>query len=394
MTRCKLFLINLLFIFVSAVAFGQSNSQDDSITAHFLMDETNGFQLLEETPDSLVLYNEEYQITIISKLADINSYNSSETYLKEMMEKISTVYEECDFVWNNRACAFGTFEMTMDTNYSGLSMVVPSYDNQHYLLFLGYAPASNQSFTQSIIMSCLNSICLDYSEYYTPGPVTTFACPLGNSKEFTIKIEEDEIKSTINEYDEDAAEFLIEMEYTILRLQKYNSDDERIAAWQRYYRIIYRDNYGRIEKVLGDIINYYYPLAGKPDKQNEIVFAQKILSWVQNFQYDRATSQTDSDFTSLCAAFCGKGNDCDSRSMMVCAFMQYLKIDSVLLISPEFSHALAGIDIMAPGQMFMFNDKNYLLGETTAKITWGTVVKEHADKNKWFPVYLYLGEIQ
>ena len=390
MTRYKFFLAGLILFFITSISFAQTTkSLQKSITEHFLMDETNNFQILEETEDSIVIYNQDYEISIIGKLVDKSLYESSEEYLVTMFEKLSAVYEECEYDWNNRKCAFGTFEMTMDTLYSGLALAVPTADNNHYLLFLGYAPYSENSFSQSIIMSCLNSICLKSDEYFTPGPVTSFAFPLENSKEISITIDDDEIKSTINEMDEEAAEFLIEMEYTILRLQKYASDDERIAAWQRYYRIIYRDNYGRIKNILGDVINYYYPLAGKPDRQNEIVFAQKILSWVQNFQYDRAKTQTESDFVSLPAAFCGRGNDCDSRSMMVCAFMQYLNIDSVLLISQEFSHALAGIDIMAPGQMFMFDEKNYLLGETTAKITWGTIVKDHADQSKWFPVYLY-----
>lgn len=390
MTRCKIFLAGLFLFFCTTLSFAQANqSSQQSITEHFLMDETNGFQILEETEDSIVIYNQDYEISIIGKLIDKSAYNSSEEYLVDMLEKLSAVYEECPYEWNNKSCAFGTFEMIMDTSYSGLALTVPTADNNHYILFLGYSPSSSNSFTQSIIMSCLNSICLDSKEYFTPGPVTSFAYPLVNSKEISLLIDEDQIKSTVNEIDEEASEFLIEMEYTILRLQKYASDDERIAAWQRYYRIIYRDNYGRVKNIVGDVINYYYPLTGKPDKQNEIIFAQKILSWVQTFQYDRAKTQTESDFVSLPAAFCGRGNDCDSRSMMVCAFMQYLNIDSVLLISPEFSHALAGVDIMAPGQMFMFDEKNYLLGETTTKITWGTIVKDHADQSKWFPVYLY-----
>lgn len=386
MTRCKTFLISILFLLLSTFTFAQQNI----ISNHFLMNETNGFITLEETSNSIVLYNEENDITIICKMTDKSFYNSSEDFMIESLEKISTVNQEAPFVWNNRECAFGTFEMNMSTTYSGLALTTPTYDKSNYLLFLGYAPSQNNSFSQSIIMSCLNSICLDWSEYYTPGPVTTFAYPLLEDKKITLNIDGKNITSYINEADEEAAQFLIEMEYTILRLQKYASDEERIQAWKRYYSLIYRDNYGRIENVINDVLKAFYPKTCRPDKKDEIVFAQKILSWVQTFQYNRAATQAESDFTSLPAVLCGTGNDCDSRSMLVCAFMQKLKIDSVLLISPAFSHALAGIDIMAPGQMFMFDNTNYLLGETTAKITWGTIVKDHADQSKWFAVHLDL----
>lgn len=387
MTRSKYFLFSIFLFFITPLCFSQNA---DSITKYFLMDETNGFSVLEETSSSLVLYEQNYDVTIISKLENKESYNESKDYLVSMMEKLTNVYSYSPFEWNNKNCALATFEMTMDKDYTGMSLCVPTFDNQNYLLFLGYAPTSEKPLTQSIIMSCLNSICLDMSEFYTPGPIISFTFASENEKLISFNIGEDEITSKLNEVDEEASQFLIELEYNILKNQKYNNDQQKIESWRRYYRTIYRDNYARVKNVIDDVLKYYYPNTMRPNKAEQIVFAQKILSWVQNFSYVRAETVNESDFTSLPSVFCGKGNDCDSRSMMICAFMQTLDIECLLLISPQFAHALAALDINAPGQMFMFEDKNYLLGETTAKVTWGTIVKEHADKSKWFPVYLNL----
>ena len=35
---------------------------------------------------------------------------------------------------------------------------------------------------------------------------------------------------------------------------------------------------------------------------------------------------------------------------------------------------------------FMEDGREYLFGETTAKITWGMIAQNHADRTKWIPV--------
>ena len=131
-----------------------------------------------------------------------------------------------------------------------------------------------------------------------------------------------------------------------------------------------------------------YPDLKKSAPQDaDIKYAQALLSWVQGFGYERSKSKNESDFTSLPAAISGKGSDCDSRSMLISALLNYTGIDTALLISREYSHAMVITDIPAPGQTYtMENGKEYLMGETTAKVTWGTIAADHADRTKWIPV--------
>ena len=44
----------------------------------------------------------------------------------------------------------------------------------------------------------------------------------------------------------------------------------------------------------------------------------------------------------------------------------------------------------APGQKYEVEGtgREFLMGETTAKVTWGTIAQEHADRKKWIPVIL------
>ena len=180
------------------------------------------------------------------------------------------------------------------------------------------------------------------------------------------------------------------MEYSVLLLYaKHNLWKE---AWQRYYRLIYRDNFGRLEQFSSDVLKTLYPLCTKTNPSNpELTYAQTILSWVQTFSYkrDNATAK-DVDFTNLPAVLCGEGNDCDSRSMLVCVLLRFAGLESFMLISREYSHAMTVFENKAPGQKYTLEGTNrdFLMGETTAAVTWGTIAQEHADRSKWIPVIL------
>ena len=51
---------------------------------------------------------------------------------------------------------------------------------------------------------------------------------------------------------------------------------------------------------------------------------------------------------------------------------------------------MAAVQIDAPGQKFIpeNTDMELLMGETTAKVTWGMIAQDMADREKWIPVYL------
>ena len=72
-----------------------------------------------------------------------------------------------------------------------------------------------------------------------------------------------------------------------------------------------------------------------------------LLSWVQDFQYNRR--QNSSDFNDLASVLQDKGSDCDSRSLLLCVLMEHYGIKSELFISREYSHAICGFDLPGKG---------------------------------------------
>lgn len=395
MTRHKLFLL-LLVLFFSSRLFAENIS--DSVYDYSL-DIPEGFELAEVSEDQMSYHftHPNYPVQFILKIYDTNGnyanasgLNSPKEVLTTALQKLYASMEVDCFYWNESECAISDFSMTLDKKYSGWAVCAPLKKNGAYITLLAYTSAETRQSCNPFIMSILNSLCTDQVFYSFPGIIATYAFPPEGSKAININIQNIPVTSAIDKSDIDAAQFVLEMEYTVLLLYaKHNLWKE---AWQRYYRMVYRDSFGRLARFSSDVIKQLYPWAKKSNPENpELAYAQAILSWVQTFNYkrDNATAST-TDFTNLPAVLCGEGNDCDSRSMLVCLLLRAAGIESFMLISREYSHAMTVFENPAPGQKYEVEGtgREFLMGETTAKVTWGTIAKDHADRSKWIPVFL------
>jgi hypothetical protein len=66
--------------------------------------------------------------------------------------------------------------------------------------------------------------------------------------------------------------------------------------------------------------------------------------------------------------------------------MNHLGIESVLMVSPRFAHSIVGIDVDGPGARFSFNQKAYLVAETTAEVDLGLIDAAMADPAGWIGI--------
>ena len=353
----------------------------------FSLDIPEGFEIADYSQDgmSYVFSHPNIPVTLIMKITSDPQAKSAVEVLKTNLGKLNAKGDTAAFNWNESPCGISNFTMTIDDNYFGWAVTAPLKIQNYYVLLLCYAPQSKKGCEQFII-STINSLCIDSEKLNTPGIITSYAFPSEGRKPLLLNIGGNQINTSLDKVDEEAAKFVIDLEYAVLSL--YGNHKLWKEAWQRYYRMIYRDNSGRVQQAAADIYQAFYPDLKKNKPQDaDIKYAQTLLSWVQTFSYERAENQNESDFTSLPAAISGKGNDCDSRSMLVSALLNYTGIDTAMLISREYSHALVVTDIPAPGQTFTMEDgSEYLIGETTAKVTWGMISRDHADRSKWIPV--------
>ena len=386
MTRfCKKLFYFLLIIFaITSYSFSEQITDRDF---GFSLDIPEGFEIADYTEDgmSYVFSHPNIPVTLVMKLTEEKNAKSAAEVLNINLKKLNASGETDSFKWNGTVCGISNFSMSLDDNYSGWAVSAPVKIQDYYVILLCYAPESKKGCEQFII-STINSLSINNEYLNTPGIITNYAFPPEGSESVLLKIGGKEIKTSLDKSDEEAAKFVIDLEYSVLNL--YANHKMWKEAWQRYYRMIYRDNAGRLQKTAKNIYDSIYPELKKSKPQDaDIKYAQALLSWVQTFGYERAQSKIESDFTSLPASIKGKGSDCDSRSMLVSVLLNYTGIDTAMLISREYSHAVVVTDIPAPGQTFtMENGREYLFGETTARVTWGMLAQDQADRTKWIPV--------
>lgn len=386
MTRfCKKLFYFLFIIFaITSYSFSEQITDRDF---GFSLDIPEGFEIADYTEDgmSYVFSHPNIPVTLVMKLTEEKNAKSAAEVLNINLKKLNASGETDSFKWNGTVCGISNFSMSLDDNYSGWAVSAPVKIQDYYVILLCYAPESKKGCDQFII-STINSLSINNEYLNTPGIITSYAFPPEESESVLLKIGGKEIKTSLDKSDEEAAKFVIDLEYSVLNL--YANHKMWKEAWQRYYRMIYRDNAGRLQQTAKNIYDSIYPELKKSKPQDaDIKYAQALLSWVQTFGYERAQSKIESDFTSLPASIKGKGSDCDSRSMLVSVLLNYTGIDTAMLISREYSHAVVVTDIPAPGQTFtMENGREYLFGETTARVTWGMLAQDQADRTKWIPV--------
>lgn len=388
--QSKFKIISILFIFLFAVNFLSAEIIQDN-DFKFSLDLPEGYRVDNYTEDgmSYIFSHPNIPVTLAMKIYYDESYTAAQSVLKMALGKLTAKGDIDSVKWSEKNCAISSFTMNLDKAYSGWAVCAPTQINHSFIALICYAPSDLFPKCQQFIMSTLNSLCINDDFYYTPGIVTTYAYPKEGKKSVTAKISGRQITSSLDKSDVEASKFLIDLEFAVFSL--YAKMPNWKEAWQRYYRMIYRDNCGRITDFSSDVFKALYPLCQTQNPDNpDITYAQTLLSWVQNFNYKRSTEKTSSDFTSIPAVLCGEGNDCDSRSMLVAIMLNTIGIDSIMLISREYSHALVATDIKAPGQTYILEEtgKEYLFGETTAKVTWGMIAGDQADRTKWIPITL------
>ncbi len=238
------------------------------------------------------------------------------------------------------------------------------------------------------LLSAVDSFKLARTGRRVPGPVSQFyhAFPAPNPQEQTAQIGPARITYRMDPNEQDATQVLIEREARILSQYAQDGNDRWSGgtelwqeAWRRYYRVIYRDNFPRL-KNLADSIHGFYRSA----RFSRAEIPPHLLGWLQSFEYSR--TGTLSDLLSPVSCTIQQAGDCDALGLTYAILLEHLGYDAILLVSSEYQHALAGVDVDGPGARFDFEGTKYLLAEMTEEVDLGQIPANMADPNKWIGV--------
>jgi hypothetical protein len=231
-----------------------------------------------------------------------------------------------------------------------------------------------------LIISCLDGFSIDRAARRFPGPVSQFLLPWPPSRteRKTAALPAGSVSLPWSAKEEEEELAVIEREYRVLTLY-LKSETLWKDAWARYYRMVYKESAARLDGLSQAF------LSSLPDN-DPTESARRVLAWVQGFLFERNFAGIDF-VPPLTAAFEKRG-DCDSRAMVMAIILERLGIDSVLMVSREYSHALLAVDVPGGGQRFTFGKKAYLVAETTAKVGIGKIDSAQADFSRWLGVDL------
>ena len=313
-----------------------------------------------------------------------NKYKSSEAVVKDIAKQLYGTAEAASFEWRNRDAAVAQISLAFDQYSANLGWAVAAELPQEkgYVAMLGFYPENepDASLCETLIISSIDSLTTDYGSNFEAGPFTTFAFPSEGEKQISLEIAGRKINTVIDQSDEDANQYVIDREYTILVIEnKYGLGQE---ACSRFYKTVYRDAYRRLKNCAFAIQNEL--TFGENAIKDRRELAETLLKWTQGFEYKRDLE--GSDLTSLPGALTGTGCDCDSRSLLLAVLLRQMNYRSAFFVSSEYSHALAGAELEGSGARMAIDGVNYVIGETTAPVSFGQIAKEQSDASNWMGI--------
>lgn len=371
----------ILFFVGISVSFAEILN---SPTWGYSVDLPEEFVLVDKNgADSYMFENAFVSSTVILKAYKKEKFSSSLEAMETVMKQLGAEFECAETDWRNTDCIISQFAFNLGgASNTGWAVSSLLQDSKGYVVMLCYTPTEVFYDLEQFVISCVDSLCIDYGSYYSPGPLTSFAFPKGEVQNHTVEIAGEKIDFPLNSNDIEADRFVVEREYSVLSL--YQDSEMWVEAWQRYYRQVYKNAYSRLKIAA---FNIYNRLIKTCESENpDIELAQKLLSWTQGFDYVRDFTSTD--FTPITASITGTGSDCDSRAMLLACLLHHMNYDTCLFVSAEFSHSLFGIVLDKAGAKINIDGRQFLLGETTAQVDIGLVPANMNQTDKWIFVEL------
>lgn len=377
----------LFSIFLSLFALKANAEVVSSSIFNYQIDLPEMFELTDCSQDerSILFKHKLLPVQTVIRVWSEEDFKDCSDALNKTQERLSASGEIAQVKWRNRTCAISRIELSekaLGEKMSGWAVCIPLVQSKNFLTVLSFAPQDKAYDCEQFILSVLDAVMVDRGSFSENGIITAFAFPKAGTKKITLNIDGKKIETAMDKDDAQANQFVVDREFAVFKL--FVNQNCWKEAWQRFYRMIAKDGMGRVKKAAFDISNAL--------ECSDDVLAQKLLNWVQEFSYERPSATAEkADFTNIPLTLEGSGSDCDSRSMLLMLLYKNLGLDSIMLISIDYSHAMVGINLPGKqGQSYTLDGKEYLFGETTAKkLTFGMIAKDMQDRSKWIPVELY-----
>lgn len=251
---------------------------------------------------------------------------------------------------------------------------------------MSFAEVSNYEGYHDFLLTNVDSFAADEEGRLLPGPVSQFyyAYPPPNPALQRFDFDGSAVTMELDDEEMEATQILIEREARILTaygVERWGAGGEWVEAWKRFYRVIYRDNVDRLEGLASDLEEHFRN-AGVP--RTEI--PARLLDWLQEFEYARIG--TLSDLQSPTSSLMTRTGDCDALALIYIILLHHMDFDAILMVSNQYAHALAAVDVEGAGARYEYEGTQYLVAELTVDVELGMIHQDMADPAGWIPVQM------
>jgi hypothetical protein len=376
----------------------------------YIVDIPVGWEILDGEQTEFISFTDSDHVAVFQIVAfPGDRFATSEELEKYIIESYDAQGDRASFRYLDRPAVFGDYRFSTD-----------DYDVRGYMAFLNrddfdfavmtFVPEDYYEEYHDLLLSVLDSFSPDRLTRNYPGPVSQFFLPLSR-EEYADGEERSQSDETENgavlslpggsDYrlpgsvgsDEvrDATQTVIEREARVLsEYAPQEGESPRIGngpapawavAWRRYFRMIYRDSFSRLEPVAEAL---FMDLTEAGVNREEM--PAEILSWLQGAEYRRTPSLSDLMSPSACLVdFAG---DCDSLGITYAILLHHLGFDAILMASIEYAHAMVGVDIPGEGARFPYEGRKWLVAELTEDVAIGQIAQDMSDIGGWIGVKL------
>jgi len=302
-----------------------------------------------------------------------DSFSDVDSMFNQLLAELSPQGEESRFPYLQWEAWMSDMLFTLgEQEYRGWFLLLNG-EEIDYMLML-FTPMDQYEENFPWIISTLDAFSPGSEATRHPGPVSTML-QAGESipSSHVLSLGDQNLPFRYDMLDMELTQELIEREAQLLYQYSVNEPLFRLA-WDRYYNLIYRDNYSRLESLCESLRPFRN---GKSDQE----FMEFILKWIQGFTY--SSSNTFSDLLSPLTSAVESRGDCDSLSLLYLMILEYYDIHGVFIVSEVYSHAMAAVPSDADGASFIYQDQRYVVAEMTDQVALGQIAATMADMSKW-----------
>lgn len=364
----------------------------------FLIDPPQGYVLSQAANGRYELRDGNGMANLSIVCYQAERYPSAKAIAESLKTRLAARVKAKEFGLYGRDASCGEIEFSLSGQaVRGYYLAVNGQGQEPDYLLLSYVSAEAFKPYDDTLYSALDSFSIDAARLGYPGPLSLAASPLTPGEALSIGFSGAEVEVFIDPNAERAEQDLVEREYRVLCLYAKSPDWQ--AAWSRYYRLIYRDAFVRLNQAsmaLGREVELAWmanlgsspaPRAGLAPPE---AYVKAALTHVQGFTYLR--SERGADFVNPLSALIRAEGDCDSRALLMAILLNHWNVKAGMAVSGSYSHALGLVGIEAKpglGISMKLRGEPYLVAETTSKGRQaGEIAQSQSDLSKWLAVEL------